>query len=65
MGIKVEYYVNENKLKEKLQTYFLRDQKSSSRILKIKMSLKLFACILYVVRVLYDRGPAFIQWYVT
>ncbi|XP_074602047.1 potassium channel subfamily T member 2-like isoform X2 [Brevipalpus obovatus] len=58
-AVRVEFYVNENTLKEKLHLYFIKNQQSSLRIRTLKLTLKSFACLLYVIRVIMDRGPAY------
>ncbi|CAL8082842.1 unnamed protein product [Orchesella dallaii] len=55
--VRVEYYVNENTIKERLQLYFIKNQRSSLRIRIARMVLKLFTCILYVCRVVMDSQP--------
>uniref|UniRef100_T1KQL7 RCK N-terminal domain-containing protein n=1 Tax=Tetranychus urticae TaxID=32264 RepID=T1KQL7_TETUR len=55
--VRVEFYVNENTFKERLQEYLIKNKKSSFRIRGVKMVLKLFACLLYVIRVMLDDGP--------
>ncbi|KAI1290455.1 Potassium channel subfamily T member 1 [Halotydeus destructor] len=57
--VRVEFYVNENTFKERLQLYFIKNQRSSLRIRIIKMALKLVACILYIVGVVLDAGPSY------
>ncbi|XP_074597555.1 potassium channel subfamily T member 2-like isoform X2 [Brevipalpus obovatus] len=55
--VRVEFYVNENTFKGKLQEILIKNKKTSFRIRSVKMILKLFACILYVLRVILDDGP--------
>ncbi|XP_035706389.1 potassium channel subfamily T member 2-like isoform X3 [Folsomia candida] len=55
--VRVEYYVNENTIKERLHLYFIKNQRSSLRIRIARMILKLFTCILYVGRVVMDTDP--------
>ncbi|KAI1290456.1 Potassium channel subfamily T member 1 [Halotydeus destructor] len=57
-AVRVEFYVNENTFKERLQLYFIKNQRSSLRIRIIKMALKLIACLLYIARVVLDNGPS-------
>ncbi|XP_024618300.1 potassium channel subfamily T member 1 [Neophocaena asiaeorientalis asiaeorientalis] len=52
--VQVEFYVNENTFKERLKLFFIKNQRSSLRIRLFSFSLKLLACLLYVVRVLLD-----------
>ncbi|XP_057190889.1 potassium channel subfamily T member 2 [Triplophysa rosa] len=47
-------YASENTLKERLQLFFIKNQKSSLRLRVFYFSLKLLSCILYISRVLYD-----------
>lgn len=60
----MEYYVNENTVKERLQLYFIKNQHSSLRIRIARMILKLLTCILYVCRVVTDTDPTYATWYV-
>ncbi|GIX74011.1 potassium channel subfamily T member 1 [Caerostris darwini] len=55
--VRVEFYVNENNVKERLQVYFFKNQSSSLRIRIITLVIKLLLCLLYVIRVFLDRGP--------
>ncbi|XP_066536824.1 potassium channel subfamily T member 2 [Hoplias malabaricus] len=52
--VQVEFYINENTLKERLKLFFIQNQRSSLRIRFIHFSLKLLSCALYMLRVLYD-----------
>lgn len=60
--VRVEYYVNENTIKERLHLYFIKNQRSSLRIRIARMILKLFTCILYVGRVVMDTDPLSASW---
>ncbi|EFX69876.1 hypothetical protein DAPPUDRAFT_61826, partial [Daphnia pulex] len=55
--VRVEYYVNENTFKERLQLYFIRNQRSSLRIRIFNLLIKLLTCLLYVGRVIFDNDP--------
>lgn len=55
--VRVEFYVNENTLKERLQLYFIKNQRSSLRIRIFNLIIKLLLCVLYVIRVILDSGP--------
>ncbi|XP_054711041.1 potassium channel subfamily T member 1-like [Uloborus diversus] len=55
--VRVEFYVNENNVKERLQLYFFKNQSSSLRIRIFILFIKLMLCLLYVIRVILDRGP--------
>ncbi|KAL6489755.1 hypothetical protein MHYP_G00001000 [Metynnis hypsauchen] len=55
--VQVEFYTNENTLKERLKLFFIKNQRSSLRIRFFQFSLKLLSCFLYICRVLYDCGP--------
>ncbi|KAL7876670.1 hypothetical protein AOLI_G00116330 [Acnodon oligacanthus] len=55
--VQVEFYTNENTLKERLKLFFIKNQRSSLRIRFFHFSLKLLSCFLYICRVLYDCGP--------
>ncbi|BFG04049.1 potassium channel subfamily T member 2 [Drosophila madeirensis] len=61
--VRVEYYVNENTFKERLQLYFIKNQRSSLRIRIADLFLKLLSCVLYIIRVILDRNPTFITCY--
>ncbi|KAI8127277.1 Potassium channel subfamily T member 2 [Lucilia cuprina] len=45
--VRVEYYVNENTFKERLQLYFIKNQRSSLRIRIADLFFKLLACVFY------------------
>ncbi|CAH0716191.1 unnamed protein product, partial [Brenthis ino] len=55
--VRVEYYVNENTFKERLQLYFIKNQRSSLRIRIVNLFFKLLACFLYILRVCTDGDP--------
>ncbi|XP_037915525.1 potassium channel subfamily T member 2 isoform X5 [Hermetia illucens] len=57
--VRVEYYVNENTFKERLQLYFIKNQRSSLRIRIADLFFKLLTCVLYIVRVITDTNPTF------
>nr|XP_041632825.1 potassium channel subfamily T member 2 isoform X2 [Drosophila kikkawai] len=61
--VRVEYYVNENTFKERLQLYFIKNQRSSLRIRIVDLFLKLLSCVLYIIRVILDKNPTFITCY--
>uniref|UniRef100_A0A8B9H1B9 Potassium channel, subfamily T, member 2 n=1 Tax=Astyanax mexicanus TaxID=7994 RepID=A0A8B9H1B9_ASTMX len=50
----IEFYTNENTLKERLMLFFIKNQRSSLRIRFCHFSLKLLSCVLYIFRVLTD-----------
>ncbi|XP_067662095.1 potassium channel subfamily T member 2-like [Haliotis asinina] len=52
----VEFFTNEKSFKERLQLYFIKNQRSSLRIRIFNLLIKLLTCILYVVRVYMDKG---------
>ncbi|XP_060927761.1 potassium channel subfamily T member 1-like [Limanda limanda] len=52
--VQVEFYVNENTLKERLKLFFIKNQRSSLRIRLFNFSLKILTCVLYIVRVCLD-----------
>ncbi|CAB3225304.1 unnamed protein product [Arctia plantaginis] len=56
-GVRVEYYVNENTFKERLQLYFIKNQRSSLRIRIANLFFKLLTCVLYICRVCTDGEP--------
>lgn len=60
--VRVEYYVNENTLKERLHFYFFKNQRSSLRIRVARFSLKLLTCLLYIIRVVLDKDPTNAAW---
>ncbi|CAO1298908.1 unnamed protein product [Diamesa tonsa] len=55
--VRVEYYVNENTFKERLQLYFIKNQRSSLRIRIVNLLFKLITCLLYIIRVMTDYDP--------
>ncbi|XP_053665571.1 potassium channel subfamily T member 2 [Anopheles marshallii] len=61
--VRVEYYVNENTFKERLQLYFIKNQRSSLRIRIANLFFKLLTCILYIFRVVTDLNPTFATCY--
>ncbi|XP_064649247.1 potassium channel subfamily T member 2-like isoform X8 [Lineus longissimus] len=54
-GVRVEFFTNERSFKERLQLYFIKNQRSSLRIRIFNLVIKLLTCILYVVRVCLDN----------
>ncbi|XP_071152421.1 potassium channel subfamily T member 2-like isoform X5 [Mytilus edulis] len=52
--VRVEFFTNEKSLKEKLQLYFIKNQRSSLRIRIFNLLIKLLSCVLYLVRVGFD-----------
>ncbi|XP_065124179.1 potassium channel subfamily T member 2 [Paramisgurnus dabryanus] len=52
--VQVELYTNENSLKERLQWFFIKNQKSSLKVRVLYFSLNLLSCILYMAQVLND-----------
>ncbi|CAB0028981.1 unnamed protein product [Trichogramma brassicae] len=61
--VRVEYYVNENTFKERLQLYFIKNQRSSLRIRLANLFFKLLTCFLYIFRVITDTDPTFAACY--
>ncbi|XP_011504488.1 PREDICTED: potassium channel subfamily T member 2 [Ceratosolen solmsi marchali] len=61
--VRVEYYVNENTFKERLQLYFIKNQRSSLRIRLANLFFKLLTCFLYIFRVVTDSDPTFAACY--
>ncbi|XP_049803720.1 potassium channel subfamily T member 2 [Schistocerca nitens] len=61
--VRVEYYVNENTFKERLQLYFIKNQRSSLRIRIANLVFKLLTCMLYIVRVITDNDPTHASCY--
>ncbi|XP_022326622.2 potassium channel subfamily T member 2-like isoform X10 [Crassostrea virginica] len=55
--VRVEFFTNEKSLKERLQLYFIKNQRSSLRIRIFNFAIKLLTCILYIVRVMSDSVP--------
>ncbi|KAK3602530.1 hypothetical protein CHS0354_003782 [Potamilus streckersoni] len=53
--VHVEFFTNEKSLKERLQLYFIKNQRSSLRIRIFNVLIKLLSCALYVVRVMTDK----------
>ncbi|XP_061169679.1 potassium channel subfamily T member 2-like isoform X2 [Saccostrea echinata] len=56
--VRVEFFTNEKSLKERLQLYFIKNQRSSLRIRIFNFAIKLLTCILYVVRVMSEPEPS-------
>eukprot|EP00058_Branchiostoma_floridae_P008256 XP_002593744.1 hypothetical protein BRAFLDRAFT_86104 [Branchiostoma floridae] len=56
--VQVEFYVNENTFKERLQIYFIKNQRSSLRIRLFNLVIKLLSCVLYVTRACLDVDPS-------
>ncbi|XP_059171970.1 potassium channel subfamily T member 2-like [Physella acuta] len=54
--VHVEFFTNEKSLKERLQLYFVKNQRSSLRIRIFNLVIKLLTCVLYVVRVYMDES---------
>uniref|UniRef100_A0A8C4R1A8 Potassium sodium-activated channel subfamily T member 1 n=1 Tax=Eptatretus burgeri TaxID=7764 RepID=A0A8C4R1A8_EPTBU len=48
--VEMEFYVNENTLKEKLKIIFIKSHRSSVRIRLFTLALKFLSCVLYMVR---------------
>ncbi|GLV33936.1 slowpoke 2 [Carabus blaptoides fortunei] len=61
--VRVEYYVNENTFKERLQLYFIKNQRSSLRIRIANLLFKLLTCVLYIFRVITDLDPIYAACY--
>ncbi|XP_033317015.1 potassium channel subfamily T member 2 isoform X4 [Bombus vosnesenskii] len=61
--VRVEYYVNENTFKERLQLYFIKNQRSSLRIRLANLFFKLLTCFLYIFRVITDNDPTYAACY--
>ncbi|XP_054274110.1 potassium channel subfamily T member 2-like isoform X3 [Macrosteles quadrilineatus] len=61
--VRVEYYVNENTFKERLQLYFIKNQRSSLRIRIANLLFKLLTCVLYIFRVVMDDDPIYAACY--
>ncbi|XP_046141452.1 potassium channel subfamily T member 2 isoform X3 [Osmia bicornis bicornis] len=61
--VRVEYYVNENTFKERLQLYFIKNQRSSLRIRLANLFFKLLTCFLYIFRVITDTDPTYAACY--
>uniref|UniRef100_A0A8C9UBA7 Potassium sodium-activated channel subfamily T member 2 n=1 Tax=Scleropages formosus TaxID=113540 RepID=A0A8C9UBA7_SCLFO len=57
-SVQVEFYVNENTLKERLKLFFIKNQRSSLRIRVFHFSLKVLSCLLYICRVLTEDPVA-------
>ncbi|XP_077986802.1 potassium channel subfamily T member 2-like isoform X2 [Glandiceps talaboti] len=52
--VRVEFYINERSFKERLQLYFIKNQRSSLRIRIFNFFLMAVSCTLYCVRVILD-----------
>ncbi|XP_022094586.1 potassium channel subfamily T member 1-like isoform X4 [Acanthaster planci] len=55
--VRVEFFVNEQSFRERLQLYFIKNKRSSVRIRLFNLFIKLVSCLLYVVRILLDTSP--------
>ncbi|XP_061427548.1 potassium channel subfamily T member 1 isoform X2 [Lethenteron reissneri] len=53
--VQVEFYVDEQMVKERLKLFFIKNQRSSLRIRLFTLALKFISCILYMVRVGLDN----------
>ncbi|CAH1778585.1 unnamed protein product, partial [Owenia fusiformis] len=53
--VQIEFFTNEKSLKQRLQLYFVKNQRSSLRIRIFNLIIKLLTCVLYVVRVYTDE----------
>ncbi|XP_016139105.1 potassium channel subfamily T member 2 [Sinocyclocheilus grahami] len=60
--VQVDFYVKENSFKERLQFYFIKNQRSSLRVRVFYLSLEVLSCILYITRVLKDSSEAEYKW---
>uniref|UniRef100_UPI0035902716 potassium channel subfamily T member 1-like n=1 Tax=Myxine glutinosa TaxID=7769 RepID=UPI0035902716 len=61
--VEMEFYVNENTLKEKLNIIFIKNHRSSVRIRLFTLALKFLSCVLYMVRAeLDDPSEGFGCW---
>ncbi|KAF8786962.1 Potassium channel subfamily T member 2 like protein [Argiope bruennichi] len=47
LEVRVEFYVNENNVKERLQLYFFKNQSSSLKVRIFTLVIKLLLCLLY------------------
>uniref|UniRef100_A0A1I8JEF5 Potassium channel subfamily T member 2 n=1 Tax=Macrostomum lignano TaxID=282301 RepID=A0A1I8JEF5_9PLAT len=56
--VRVEFFTNERSLKERLQLYFIKNQRSSLRIRVFNFVIKILTCILYVIRAMNDNPKA-------
>uniref|UniRef100_A0A1I8JIC2 Homeobox domain-containing protein n=1 Tax=Macrostomum lignano TaxID=282301 RepID=A0A1I8JIC2_9PLAT len=56
--VRVEFFTNERSLKERLQLYFIKNQRSSLRIRIFNFIIKVLTCVLYVIRVVNDNPKA-------
>nr|AWJ68274.1 putative potassium channel subfamily T [Hirudo verbana] len=54
--VRVKFFTNENTLKERLQIYFIRNQRSSLRIRMFNFLIKILSCVLYVARVVMEEN---------
>ncbi|XP_033098187.1 potassium channel subfamily T member 2-like isoform X2 [Anneissia japonica] len=55
--VHVEYFVNEQSIKERLHLYFIKNQRSTLRIRLINCFFKLLTVVLYLVRAIADDEP--------
>uniref|UniRef100_T1JA21 Uncharacterized protein n=1 Tax=Strigamia maritima TaxID=126957 RepID=T1JA21_STRMM len=55
--VKIEYFVYEKSIKDRLKRFFFKNKTTSLMVLIILFLLKLTTCILYVIRVINDLEP--------
>ncbi|XP_033642765.1 potassium channel subfamily T member 2-like isoform X2 [Asterias rubens] len=54
--VRVEFFVDEQSFKERLQLYFIKNKRSSVRIRLFNLLIKFLSCVLYVIRVSLDNN---------
>ncbi|XP_036357395.1 potassium channel subfamily T member 2-like isoform X6 [Octopus sinensis] len=59
--VRVEFFTNEKSFKERLQLYFIKNQRSSLRIRIFNLVIKVLTCVLYVVRVITNGQSSYGQ----
>ncbi|XP_063966700.1 potassium channel subfamily T member 1-like [Lytechinus pictus] len=61
--VRVEFFVDDKSFKERLQLYFIKNQRSSLRIRLFNFTIKLLSCLLYGIRASMDNEPRTVNCY--
>ncbi|XP_030853581.1 potassium channel subfamily T member 1 [Strongylocentrotus purpuratus] len=62
-SVRVEFFVDDKSFKERLQLYFIKNQRSSLRIRLFNFTIKLLSCLLYGIRASMDDDPRTVSCY--
>nr|XP_054770366.1 potassium channel subfamily T member 1-like [Lytechinus pictus] len=62
-SVRVEFFVDDKSFKERLQLYFIKNQRSSLRIRLFNFTIKLLSCLLYGIRASMDNEPRTVNCY--